>query len=873
MIFWLASFAMLGQNKGFNYQALIVDNDGKPIVSKSIKLKFGIIPTSITGTAVYEEEHTVTTSETGEINLVVGSSTTVLTGTTLAAINWKTYPMFLSTSVDIGGGYKSLGTTQLQAVPYALFSENGVVATTRNTAVGNNSMSGSSDTGYGNTVVGVSALSSNTTGANNTVVGGEALKVNTTGYQNVAVGNNALGLNTTGDNNNAFGYVSQEKTTTGRANSSFGSESMRDNTTGSYNAGFGNGALWKNTTGSNNSGVGYQALQSNTVGYNNTAVGQASLFSTTTGPNNVAVGVNALKDNVTGSRNVAVGVGALQANLSSVNNAVGYLALNKNTTGDSNNAFGQQTLEQNTTGLNNSAFGHSALGANVIGSGNAAFGYGASGNNNADYNAAFGMGALGSNQIGSENAAMGAYSVTNATGSKLAALGAHAGESNSSGSNNTYLGAYANTASGTVSNSTAIGFNAQVTASNQIQLGNSSVKEVKTSGKITAAGGFLPPKLTAAQRDAIVDPDQGLMIYCTNCGTYGETEFFNGNEWKAFSGANTAAVITDVVDGLVASFPLDGSPSGTSTTTGTLLSTNTYNMTNAWSATLAATNPNKTYKIVVSGTWGIANGRAHRDAAYDAGSNNTIGSGGTPVLNAGCDANWNFDGACYPPTPSSPVGYASDHIYEYIVTGKSGGYAIAFSDGGYGDNTGALTFKLYEQGIPASTNGTVTYTTNRKGIANSAMQGGAGYITAPSNIFQFTRTQAFTVSVWFTADNVTTSGRLLSTENSEGNFRIAKYNTGTMAVQFGDYQQTDVTTGVWHHLVYTYNNRTEKVYIDNVLVNTNTDTATEALNYGAPFTIGAKAASAFDKWAGKIDDVRVYNRALVPSEVSVLFNQ
>ena len=78
---------------------------------------------------------------------------------------------------------------------------------------------------------------------------------------------------------------------------------------------------------------------------------------------------------------------------------------------------------------------------------------------------------------------------------------------------------------------------------------------------------------------------------------------------------------------------------------------------------------------------------------------------------------------------------------------------------------------------------------------------------------------------------------------------------------------------MWHHLVYTYNNRVEKVYIDNVLVSTNTDASTEALNYGAPFTIGAKAASAFDKWAGKIDDVKIYNRALVPSEVSVLFNQ
>jgi len=155
LIFWMASFALLSQNKGFTYQALIVDNLGKPIVSKSVKLRFGIIPTSTTATAIYEEEHTVTTSETGEINVTIGSSNTVLTGTNLSAINWSIYPMFLATRVDIGDGFKSLGTTQLQAVPYALHAANGL-----------NSPSG----------------------VNNVAIGADALKDNITGSRNVAVG-------------------------------------------------------------------------------------------------------------------------------------------------------------------------------------------------------------------------------------------------------------------------------------------------------------------------------------------------------------------------------------------------------------------------------------------------------------------------------------------------------------------------------------------------------------------------------------------------------------------------------------------------------------------------------------------------------------
>jgi len=769
-----------------------------------------------------------------------------------------------------------------------------------NTAIGKESL-GFNTTGQQNTAVGTQTMYSNTTGSNNIALGKGALNKNTTGGSNISIGYNAMNSNvgnsgsiaigynamyyaddrTSGrpTNNTAIGYEALKGSATaanntGTGNTAVGVSTLLANTSGANNAAVGGDALKSNTSGYQNAALGNGALGANTTGYNNVAIGFGSAGLTTEGPNNVAIGYYSLRNNVVGSRNVAVGVGAMEANLGSVNNAVGYLAMNKNTTGDANNAFGHQALEQNTTGVNNAAFGHSALAGNVIGNGNAAFGYAAGANNKSDYNAAFGMGALGTNQNGSENAAFGSYAITNATGSKLTAVGAKAGESNSTGINNTYIGAYANTSTGTISNSTAIGYNAQVSTSNTIQLGNSNVTSVKTAGIITSSAGFMPPKFSAIQRDAIVNPEQGLTIYCYNCGTYGELEVYNGVAWVNASGSAAAASLTDVTNGLVASFPLDGSPYGTNTNTAVQVSTVTKAMTSAWTYTLPATDPNKVYKMVITGTWGIANGNAHRDAAYDAGSNNTIGVGGTPVANRGCDANWIFEGNCAPPAPTSPSGYASNHSYEYLIgNGKSGGYSLAFTDGNYGDNVGSLTFTLFETGIAGSTTGSVTYTTNRKGTANSAMQGGAGFITAPSNIFQFTRTQEFTVSVWFTADAVTTSGRLLSTENSEGNFRIGKYDLNNMAVQYGDYITQTVTNNDWHHLVYTYNNRVEKVYMDGVLVQTNTDASTEALNYGAPFTIGAKAASAFDKWAGKIDDVKVYNRAILPNEVLVLYNQ
>lgn len=163
--------------------------------------------------------------------------------------------------------------------------------------------------------------------------------------------------------------------------------------------------------------------------------------------------------------------------------------------------------------------------------------------------------------------------------------------------------------------------------------------------------------------------------------------------------------------------------------TTSLLSTTTQAMTVGWSTNLAATDPNKKYKLVVSGTWGIANGVQHRDAAYTS-SNSSVAittAGSNPVPNRGCDANWLFEGACPPPVPSSPGIYASNNTYEYIIgNGKFGGYNISFSDGNYGDNTGSLTFKLYEftDGIWSSSDPSIA-TVNSAGVVTGIAAGTA----------------------------------------------------------------------------------------------------------------------------------------------------
>lgn len=52
--------------------------------------------------------------------------------------------------------------------------------------------------------------------------------------------------------------------------------------------------------------------------------------------------------------------------------------------------------------------------------------------------------------------------------------------------------------------------------------------------------GFLPPRMTAEERNGIVNAVPGLMIWCTNCGSSGETQVFNGTAWVNMAGGHVA---------------------------------------------------------------------------------------------------------------------------------------------------------------------------------------------------------------------------------------------------------------------------------------------------------------------------------------------
>ena len=115
---------------------------------------------------------------------------------------------------------------------------------------------------------------------------------------------------------------------------------------------------------------------------------------------------------------------------------------------------GPGTTSQNT------AFGHQVLNANNSSSGNIALGYKT----------------LFLNTLGSANIGIGANVLVNNTmGTTNTSIGYNSTQNNTTGSQNTSIGTNAGPLSGGLSNTTAIGYDASVSSSNSVIVGNSSV--------------------------------------------------------------------------------------------------------------------------------------------------------------------------------------------------------------------------------------------------------------------------------------------------------------------------------------------------------------------------------------------------------------
>ncbi|MEC5166792.1 hypothetical protein RCH18_002541 [Flavobacterium sp. PL11] len=106
-----------------SYQAIIRLQDNTLAINSNINLKIVIHQGSISGTTVYQENHSIRTNSNGLVTLEIGTGKN-LNGN-FDKIAWEKGPYFIETQVDLAGGtnYNIIGNTQLLSVPYALHAK------------------------------------------------------------------------------------------------------------------------------------------------------------------------------------------------------------------------------------------------------------------------------------------------------------------------------------------------------------------------------------------------------------------------------------------------------------------------------------------------------------------------------------------------------------------------------------------------------------------------------------------------------------------------------------------------------------------------------------------------------------------------------
>ncbi|PIZ47415.1 hypothetical protein COY32_01735, partial [candidate division WWE3 bacterium CG_4_10_14_0_2_um_filter_41_14] len=151
-------------------------------------------------------------------------------------------------------------------------------------------------------------------------------------------------------------------------------------------------------------------------------------------------------------------------------------------------------------------------------------------------------------------------------------------------------------------------------------------------------------------------------------------------------------------------------------------------------------------------------------------------------------------------------------------------------------------------------------------------------------------TPNITISTWVKLDSVSASYQNFVAKRGSGGFPSNYFlrtggsnNSDPDEIQFGYYNGSyrvvstttaNLTTGNWYHVVATHDNSSEKVYINGVQYSTVWrwgTSSTSLLADNETLAIGRGGSMNGEYTDGTIDDVRIYNRALSPSEIQTIY--
>jgi prefoldin subunit 5 len=206
-----------------------------------------------------------------------------------------------------------------------------------------------------------------------------------------------------------------------------------------------------------------------------------------------------------------------------------------------------------------------------------------------------------------------------------------------------------------------------------------------------------------------------------------------------------------------------------------------------------------------------------------------------------------------------------------ITTGLVAYYPFS---GNAGDSSG--------NGNHGTVNG-ATLTADRFGTLNSAYSFTSNTISVPYKPYlSFSDTKKFSVSIWvYTGvSNRTTHYIGMRQPGSQAQFwqLYAAPNAPTTGIAFQSFtngningvyaQNQQIPINNWTSLIGTFENGIWKLFINGVLIQSATSTIAFNNDVNTPLTIGNSGN--FEPFNGRLDDVRIYNKALTQAEITYL---
>ena len=190
--------------------------------------------------------------------------------------------------------------------------------------------------------------------------------------------------------------------------------------------------------------------------------------------------------------------------------------------------------------------------------------------------------------------------------------------------------------------------------------------------------------------------------------------------------------------------------------------------------------------------------------------------------------------------------------------------------------------------LPVTKNGTVTFTTDRKG-GNTAVQFGSGYLQTVNNL---PASNVWSISFWINTTQTSLEGYLFSLTTkyydnnafvSEINFQnVNKLLAGISASPYNFKTLSKVLNdNNWHHIVLIFDrgksaNNEILIYIDNVLQTLsvfNSNNGDHTGNFVSDKLYIGAAGSNLYKYQGKMSDIKIFNFPLTQTQITNLYNE